>query len=705
MSDAKLFTKAKSVEIKAEIDQALKRTKPISRIKIILRKLLANVMLNNTEMINLMNDIVPLMKLDDLEIRILCCEYIVSFGNYDRGSVAAIPFLRRFRDESVPNLRALAIKTMSSLNTPDFFDLSVETVKKLIRDKDPHVRQATAFAIARLHLNNVKRIKEMESLVDDLNNLLYDESTLVVSSALAALTDITERSKTLNLTIDKAHTLHLIKLLNSSANEWQQTYILNSLMAYVPQSEQEALSFIEAIIPSLQHENSAVVLNAIKLVLYYSNYARNVELHLPILPKRIGSSLNSLLAKPSETQFLVLRNVILLLLGKKNLVQFDIEMFYCRFDDPIYVKDTKLEIIYLLANNENIDSVLDELEEYATDVDVSMARKAIRAFGNLAVKLEGGAQRCVEVLCDLISTGISYIVQESAIVIKNIIRKYPGDFDYAVKELIKYRHLFDEPDAKVSLLWMIGQFCGDIEDCGVILEDLMASYQDEPTEVQLAVLTAVTKHYLVYPLKGEQQLLDVMKWATEETGNPDVRERGFLYWRLLSSEYASASQDGFQKITKEIVFNRDLSIISENDRIHPAILEELELNFGSLASIYLKPVQSVFRMSKHKQLQWSPSLQHQQQYDTTSQRSSVSSPRQSLSLMQRNHASPAPSRTHSSDAVKIFADRAARAASISPQHTPNLAPPPSASRENLTQKLTRKSSMMTTKIANKISNR
>ena len=50
MSDAKLFTKSKSIELQAEIEQAFKKSKPINRIKIVLRKLLANVILNNHEM-------------------------------------------------------------------------------------------------------------------------------------------------------------------------------------------------------------------------------------------------------------------------------------------------------------------------------------------------------------------------------------------------------------------------------------------------------------------------------------------------------------------------------------------------------------------------------------------------------------------------------------------------------------------------------
>lgn len=118
-------------------------------------------------------------------------------------------------------------------------DLSFASVKRALRDKEPYVRRSAAYAIARLYQHDPTRT-ERESLVDELNELLYDNDLVIISDALAALSSITEKSKTLNLAIDKAHSLTLISLLRS-ANEWQQIYLLNSLMAYVPQTETEAL--------------------------------------------------------------------------------------------------------------------------------------------------------------------------------------------------------------------------------------------------------------------------------------------------------------------------------------------------------------------------------------------------------------------------------------------------------------------------------
>lgn len=51
--------------------------------------------------------------------------------------------------------------------------------------------------------------------------------------------------------------------------------------------------------------------------------------------------------------------------------------------------------------------VLMELKEYAyAEVDVDFVRKAVRAIGRCALKIESSAERCVAVLVDLIQVGL-----------------------------------------------------------------------------------------------------------------------------------------------------------------------------------------------------------------------------------------------------------------------------------------------------------
>jgi AP-1 complex subunit beta-1 len=61
---------------------------------------------------------------------------------------------------------------------------------------------------------------------------------------------------------------------------------------------------------------------------------------------------------------------------------------------------------------------------YASEVDVDFVRKAVRAIGQVAIKIESAAERCVGVLMDLIETRVSYVVQEAVIVIK-VSRRVP----------------------------------------------------------------------------------------------------------------------------------------------------------------------------------------------------------------------------------------------------------------------------------------
>jgi vesicle coat complex subunit len=51
----------------------------------------------------------------------------------------------------------------------------------------------------------------------------------------------------------------------------------------------------------------------------------------------------------------------------------DVRVFFCKYNDPIYVKLAKLEIMYRLARAENATEVLAELQEYANLLSIRTA--------------------------------------------------------------------------------------------------------------------------------------------------------------------------------------------------------------------------------------------------------------------------------------------------------------------------------------------
>lgn len=372
-------------------------------------------------------------------------------------------------------------------------------------------------------------------------------------------------------------------------------------MSYVPQESGEALLLAERIAPRLSHSNSAVVLTCIRVILYLMNYIADQK-QISALCRKLSPPLVTLLAKGPEVQYLALRNALLILQRRPEVLRNDIRVFFCKYNDPIYVKVTKLELIFMLANEKNIDEVLTELREYATEIDVHFVRKAVRAIGKLAIKIEPAARSCINLLLELVATKVTYIVQEATVVIKNIFRKYPNQYESIIGTLCENLDSLDEPEAKAAMVWVIGQYASRIENSDALLEDFLFSFAEEPVEVQLALLTATVKLFIQRPTKGQELVPRVLKWATEETDNPDLRDRAYMYWRLLSTDMDNA---------KRIVMGEKPPITAESERLDPETLEEMCLNVGTLATVYLKPVQTVFRNARPRRLQDSPALQKQ----------------------------------------------------------------------------------------------
>lgn len=133
-------------------------------------------------------------------------------------------------------------------------------------------------------------------------------------------------------------------------------------MSYVPRESSEAVLLAERIAPRLSHSNSAVVLTCIRVILYLVNYIAD-EKQITSLTKKLSPPLVTLLSKGPEVQYLALRNAILILQKRPEVLRSDIRVFFCKYNDPIYVKVTKLELIFMLATKDNISVVLTELRE------------------------------------------------------------------------------------------------------------------------------------------------------------------------------------------------------------------------------------------------------------------------------------------------------------------------------------------------------
>ena len=414
---------------------------------------------------------------------------------------------------------------------------------------------------------------------------------MVVANAVAALSEIGEVSGTYHTYINEKSVSKLLTALNE-CTEWGQIFILDALSQYTPKDAKEAQQISERVTPRLSHANAAVVLSSIKVLMKYANQISD-ETYLSGMYKKLAPPLVTLLSSEAEVQYVALRNINLVVQKKPDILKHEIKVFFVKYNDPIYVKLEKLDILIRLATQSNIQQVLSELKEYATEVDVDFVRKSVRAIGRCAIKVEGAAEKCVATLLELIKTKVNYVVQEAIVVIKDIFRKYPNRYESIIAALCENLASLDEPDARAAMVWILGEYAERIDNADELLESFLDSFHDEAPQVQLQLLTAIVKMFLKKPQDCQELVQKALSLATQDSDNPDLRDRGYIYWRLLSTDPAAA---------KEVVLAERPLIAEETDLLEPQLLNQLIGQISSLSSVYHKPPSTFLEPGKGRGL-------------------------------------------------------------------------------------------------------
>ena len=65
---------------------------------------------------------------------------------------------------------------------------------------------------------------------------------------------------------------------------------------------------------------------------------------------------------------------------------------------------------------------------------------------------------------------------------------------------------------------------------------LAEDFENEEDEVQLGILGAIMRAYLDFPNRLAETVKRVFTFASENSENPDLRDRAFIYWRLISNK-------------------------------------------------------------------------------------------------------------------------------------------------------------------------
>ncbi|XP_049848266.1 AP-1 complex subunit beta-like [Schistocerca gregaria] len=539
------------------------------------------------DMSSLFTEVLNCIQTSNLELKKLVYLYIMNYAKLQpEQAILAVNTFQKDSNDKNPLVRALAIRTMACIRVKEVIEYFCEPLGRALSDPDPYVLKEAALCVAKLYDIDPAMVEE-QGFLNQLYDLLGHSNPMVIVNAVTALYSISEVSEKPVLVVKKSLLFKLLSIFDE-CTEWGQIFIFSALTSYVPQSSLEASNICSRISLHLQHANSALVLACSRALLHFMNFIYSSDTNASLCQK-IAPPLVTLLSRKPEIQYVVLRNINLITQLYPTIFQNSLSIFYCKYNDCSYVKAEKLEMLVLLANEENYEHILLELKEYIREADLNFVSKSIEVIGRCAIKLKCALKKVTELLAGLVRTKVPHILQHVAVVVKDLLRKYPGRLDQIVSLLCEDMHIFSELDAKTSMIWMIGEYADKISQPYECLKSFVDNYLDEPSQIQLQLQTSSVKVYLKLADKMPQtrQLMQTVLNMALQTDHPDVRDRAYIYSRLLSIDVEDMRQ---------IVLAEKPLVVEVVEYLTPYQLKELLPYISMLASVYHKlPTKPGFR--------------------------------------------------------------------------------------------------------------
>ena len=526
-----------------------------------------------------------------IELKKLVYLYLINYAKIkpDLTFLAVAAFNTDAKEGETPLIRGLAIRTMGCIRVPMIVSYLCETLTTCFKDVDAYVRKTAALCVAKLYATSPNLVKE-NGFITTLHDLLKDSNAIVVANSLTALNEISILSGVNQLQI-KSKVLRRILSAIPEANEWGQVSILDALVLFRPKKASQAEDIIEGVLPRLSHANPSVVMSAIKVILKFMDNIENIE-KVRNYCKKISNSLMSVMMASPEIQYVLLRGLHAIVQKRPMLLDKDFKFFFVQYNDPIYVKLEKVDILYKLCDNKNFEAIISEFTSYSlTEVNPELVHKSIRYIGYIGYKFEKSLDLCVDSISKILDNDNEEAITEGIIVARDLMRKYKGRALELIKKInVDLIQSLSDPTAKSAAFFIIGEFCSRIPSSTEIIAHFVENFGNEDivSKVKLQILNAAVKNFVNKPNEGEEIVKICLQKGAEESENPDVRDRAYIYWRLLETD-PDIAKDMMISEKPPFEFN------DEDNLIDSDTVDDLIENMTNVSSVYLKKARDIIQ--------------------------------------------------------------------------------------------------------------
>ncbi|KAF2630958.1 ARM repeat-containing protein [Macroventuria anomochaeta] len=458
-------------------------------------------------------------------------------------ALLSINTIQKSLTDQNPQLRALALRVMSGIRVPVISQIVSLGIKRGAGDMSPNVRRAAALAIPKCYRLDPNTEPQ---LLEYLSTLLGDKQYFVTGAAVAAFLEICPDR------LDLIHPYYrsLVRKL-ADMDEWGQLATLQLMMVYSrkcfprrtrkvkkasansntnakstkptkgfydseseeeeDEDEEDEQDFeevavldpdLELLLKSclslLQSRNAAVVIAVARAYLYLGTPA---YVSLAIGP------LVSLLRSAGDIQHIVLYNIVQVCLSHPEPFVKYYTHFLVRSIDAPHIWRLKLELLTLIfphAQPRLQSLILAELSHFSHSgsLDPALVKESVRAIGRCSQSPATSPQtsaRCLRLLLKHIGSADAHLVAESLEVIRHLIQRNPDAHRTTVVRLAKHLDAATSPQARASIIWLVGEFAGlDPENniAADVLRILAKGFADEAEPAKLQIMLLAAKVYI-----------------------------------------------------------------------------------------------------------------------------------------------------------------------------------------------------------------
>lgn len=548
----------------------------------VVKKVIAYMTLG-VDVSRLFADVALLSSTSDIVQKKMIYLYLTNYAesNSDQALMAINTFFKDCkRTNPDPKIRGLALRNLCSLRFSGVFEYIQPAISETINDPDPYVRRTAIIGLIKLYHSAKDLVKE-GPFIDNLYELIRDGDSLVSCNAILALNEILGDEG--GIAINRRMVIYLLNRINGYS-EFAQSIVFDLVAKYQPQDENELFDIMNIMEDRLKHSSSSVVLGCVKVFLNFTKgndyltrqvYAR---VQAPLITLFVGGEV----AGAYELSYTVLSHIHLLVSrGAHEVFESDYKHFFCKFNEPLYIKSLKIDILTMVAGDSNLQEIVNELSEYVTDVDVELSRKAIRCIGRIAMRLPTSSASIIQQLLGFLKYQTEYVITETLMVMKDLLRKYRSQSEQVLRVLEQCLEVVADDDGKAAVIWMIGEFGEYIEDSPYLLEQMIQGLRENQSlQLSHALLTATVKLFLKRPPEVHATLALLFQEIGTDTDHPDLRDRAVFYYRLLRYNLDVANE----VVNSE---KHPINLFREDDR--KSYADTLCEEFNTLSVVYQKP--------------------------------------------------------------------------------------------------------------------